>query len=79
LINGNIQQKSGIINIDKNLTIATSFQVVLPADKELTVQEFFRKYYPDKTIFNIDKKIAEILDVVNLKAPLEKHIKSFSG
>jgi hypothetical protein len=51
----------------------------MPEDKELTVQAFFRKYFPDKTVFNIDKQIAEILDVVNLKAPLDKTIKAFSG
>jgi hypothetical protein len=33
----------------------------------------------DKTIFNIDKQIFEILNVVNLKAPLDKKIKLFSG
>ncbi|MDD4151134.1 MAG: ATP-binding cassette domain-containing protein [Candidatus Gracilibacteria bacterium] len=80
LINGELEKKSGIINVDKKLTIATGFQVVLAADKELTVQEFFRKYYPDKHQFNIDKQIAEILDVVNLKkAPLDKKISAFSG
>jgi membrane-anchored protein YejM (alkaline phosphatase superfamily) len=51
----------------------------MPEDKELTVQAFFRKYFPDKTVFNIDKQIGEILDVVNLKAPLDKTIKAFSG
>jgi len=53
--------------------------VVLPEDKELTVSEFFRKYYPDDSVFNIDKQIGEILQVVNLKAPLDKKISAFSG
>ncbi|MDD5769570.1 MAG: ATP-binding cassette domain-containing protein [Candidatus Gracilibacteria bacterium] len=79
LINGSLEKKSGIINIDKNATIATGYQVVLAEDKELSVQAFFRKYFPDKTVFNIDKQINEILDVVNLKAPLDRLIKSFSG
>lgn len=80
LINWELEKKSGIINVDKKFTIATGFQVVLAEDKELTVQEFFRKYYPDKHQFNIDKQIAEILDVVNLKkAPLDKKISAFSG
>lgn len=52
---------------------------MLPEDKELTVQEFFRKYYPDKDEFNIDKQIGDILQVVNLKAPLDKKISAFSG
>lgn len=79
LINGSNQKLSWIINIAQNATIATGYQVMLPEDKELTVWEFFRKYHPDKTQFNIDRDIKEILDVVNLKAALEKKISAFSG
>ncbi|NDK08861.1 ATP-binding cassette domain-containing protein, partial [Candidatus Gracilibacteria bacterium] len=79
LINGSIEKKSGVVNVGLNLTIATGFQVVLPEDKDLTIQAFFRKYFPDKNVYNIDKQIGEILDVVNLKAPLDKQIKAFSG
>jgi len=79
LINGTLEKKAWIINVDKKATIATWYQVVLSEDKELTIGNFFRKYFPDKDIFNIDKQINEILDVVNLKAPLDKQIKSFSG
>lgn len=78
LINWGLEKKVWVINIDKNLTIATWYQVVLPEDKELTVQAFFRKYFPDPTVFNIDKQIWEILEVVNLKAPLDKKISAFS-
>ena len=79
LINWEIEKKWWAVNIDKKLTIATWYQVVLSEDKELNVQEYFRKYFLDKTVFNIDKQIAEILEVVNLKAPLTKQIKAFSG
>jgi len=48
-------------------------------DKEMSVLEFFRKYYPDKDAFNIDKQIFDILRVVNLKSTLEKKINTFSG
>lgn len=78
LINWGLEKKVWVINIDKNLTIATWYQVILPEDKELTVQAFFRKYFPDPTVFNIDKQIWEILEVVNLKAPLDKKISAFS-
>ncbi len=79
LINWSLKQLSWIINIDLNATIATWYQVILPEDKELTVWDFFRKYHPDKTQFNIDKDIKDILDVVNLNAPLDRIVKSFSG
>lgn len=78
LINWSLNKVSWVINVDQNATIATWYQVVLPDDKELTVQAFFRKYHPDKDQFNIDKDIKDILDVVNLKAPLDKQIKAFS-
>lgn len=79
LINWTLEKKAGAVNIDKGTTIWTWFQVVLPEDKELTVAEFFRKYFPDDTVFNIDRQINEILEVVNLKAPFDKQIKAFSG
>lgn len=78
LINWTLEKKSWVVNVGQKLTIATWYQVVMPEDKDLTVQAFFRKYFPDKTVFNIDKQIGEILDVVNLKAPLDKVIKAFS-
>jgi len=78
LINGWLEKKAWVINIDNKLTIATWFQVVLAEDKELSVSDYFRKYFPDKDAFNIDKQIVEVLDVVNLKAPLEKKVKDFS-
>jgi len=52
---------------------------MLAEDKEMTIQQYFRKYFQDKTVFNIDRKIAEVLDAVNLKAPLDRIVKSFSG
>lgn len=79
LINGEIKPNLGSVNTGQSLTIATGYQVVLAEDKELTVQAFFQKYYADKSEFNIDKKIADILQVVNLKAPLDKQIQAFSG
>jgi len=79
LINGSLEKKLWVINTWKDLTIATWFQVVVGEDKELSILEFFRKYYPDKDAFNIDKQISDILRVVNLKAPLEKKINAFSG
>ncbi len=79
LINGTLKQNLGAINTPLDATIATGYQTVLPEDKELTVGEFFRKYYPDPAEFNIDKQIGDILKVVNLKAPLDKKISAFSG
>ena len=78
LINGKHKSVWGIVNIGQDLTIATGYQVVLQEDKDLTVGEYFRKYSKADD-FNIDKSIGDILKVVNLKAPLDKQIKAFSG
>ncbi len=78
LINGGLEKTWGIINLDQKLSIATGYQVMLAEDKELTVQEYFRKYFTDKTVYNIDKQIWEVLKAVNLVASLDKKIKAFS-
>ena len=47
-------------------------------DKDLTIQAYFRKYSRSDA-HNIDRDIAKILEVVNLVAPLDRIVKSFSG
>jgi len=45
---------------------------------ELTVREFFEKCFAEK-IYNIDPRIDAICEIVNLNAPHDRIIKSFSG
>jgi len=49
------------------------------ADKNLTVQQYFRKYKKALEEENIDKEIMEVLRAVNLKTDLDKIIDKFSG
>jgi len=79
LINKEIQPKIGKVHTPEGTTIATAFQVMPKEDKKLTVQDYFRKYSPDKISNNIDKDISEVLRAVNLDAPLDKIIDKFSG
>lgn len=62
----------------RDASIAIARQVMPEEFKELTVREYFATAFAEKK-YNLDKLIAEILEVVNLKAPLEKVIKAFSG
>ena len=78
LITKDLKPEDGKIHLDKNLTVAKAHQVMLPENRGLTVQAFFKKYYTVDD-FNIDAKISSILEVVNLSAPLDRIIKSFSG
>lgn len=78
LITGESKPDSGAINIDKNLTIATAKQVIPREDWDLTITQFFEKCFFDK-IYNIDKKIDKILEVVNLQIPHDRTVGGLSG
>ena len=81
LITGSIKPESGIINRGQGLTIATAKQVIPREDMNLTVREFFEKCF-DKKIYDIDPRIDEVLEVVNLKGHTKLHdriLKTFSG
>jgi len=78
LITKALEPDSGAVHIASGLTIATARQVIARDQRDLTVREFFEKCFPKK-IYDIDPKIDEVLKVVNLVAPHDKVIKSFSG
>lgn len=81
LILGEFQPEKGRLLRSHGLTIATARQVIPREDLELTVREFFQKCF-SKKIFDIDPRIDEVLEVVNLRGHEKMHeriVKSFSG
>ncbi|MDR3519743.1 MAG: ATP-binding cassette domain-containing protein [Candidatus Pacebacteria bacterium] len=81
LIAGLSMPESGIINIVKGVSIATSQQVIPREQMDFTVREFFEKSFKDK-VYDIDPKIDDVLEVVNLKGHTKVHdkkINTFSG
>ncbi len=78
LITSHYKPEFGKIHIQNKLTIATAKQVIPRADLHLTVKEFFEKCFKHK-VYDIEPKIEEILEVVNLKAPFDRAVKTFSG
>jgi ATP-binding cassette subfamily F protein 3 len=78
MIMGMIQPDDGRILLSPGLTVAMSHQVIAPAERDLTVRDFFQSKF-SKKVFDIDPKIDEVLEIVNLKADHDKKISSFSG
>ncbi len=78
LMTGELKPDSGLVHVSRGLTVATAAQVIPRADLALTVREFFEKCFKEK-VYDIDPKIDAVLEAVNLKAPHDRTVKSFSG
>ncbi len=78
LITNTLNKEEGNIAINNNLSIALSRQVIPRDELDLTLKEFFERVFPQK-VYDIDPKIAEVLEIVHLKAPLTKKLNNFSG
>ncbi|KKT93060.1 MAG: ABC superfamily ATP binding cassette transporter, ABC protein, partial [Parcubacteria group bacterium GW2011_GWC1_45_14] len=78
LITGELKPEEGSIYVDPKLSVAYAKQVIPREDMELTVREFFQKCFSER-IYDIDKRIKNVLEVVNLIATPERKMKSFSG
>mgnify|MGYP001563728086 CR=1 FL=1 len=78
LITKILHPESGAINTDDKITVATARQVIPRDQMDSTVREFFEKCFTKK-IYNIDPRIDAVCEIVNLNAPYNRIIKSFSG
>ncbi len=78
MITGDLKPQDGKIHIDSGASIAISKQVMEKKYMELTVREFFESVFTEK-IYDIDRKIAAVLDTVNFDCKYDKKINDFSG
>ncbi len=78
LITGELESTKGFAHIGQGISIAIATQVMKPENMEKTVEQFFADVF-DKKIYDLPKKIKDILTIVHLEAPLDKKIKEFSG
>lgn len=78
LITGELKPEDGSLTTVPNTSIAVSRQVIPREDMGLTVRAFFEKAF-SKKIYDIDPRIDKILEVVHLKAPHDRILKTFSG
>ena len=92
LITKEKEPESGVINLAQRTTVALSRQVIPRPELDLTVREFFEKCFSQASfakasagrgkIYDIDPRIDDVLEVVNLKGHEKVHeriVKSFSG
>ena len=78
LITGGLKTESGTVSTVSNLTIAIARQVIPRDQLDLSVRDFFQACFTDK-VYDIDPRIDAVLEVVNLHAPHDRTIRTFSG
>jgi ATP-binding cassette subfamily F protein 3 len=78
LITGAFEPESGEIQRAKGLTIATARQTMNRDYLKLTVREYFEKAF-DTKIYNIDPRIDDVLEIVNLKVSHDRLVEQLSG
>lgn len=81
LITKDKKPEEGEVHTPKGATIALARQIIPQNELDLTVREFFQKCFKHK-VYDIDPKIDEVLDIVELKGHEKVHeriMRSFSG
>lgn len=79
MITGELRPDEGRIHLDKDLSIAIQKQTMDKKYMELTVREFFDTVFDEK-IYDLDRKIANVLDAVDFKIPTyDRKIDDYSG
>jgi len=78
LLTGALAPTSGQVNVGRGVSIAISRQVIPRDQLDLTIREFFATSFTEK-VYDIDPRIDEVLEIVNLHAPHDRVVRSFSG
>lgn len=78
LITKDLEPESGFVHLGTGLTVAAAKQIIPRDQLDLTLREFFQNCFKEK-VYDIDPKIDDVLEVVNLSAEHDRTIKSFSG
>jgi ATPase subunit of ABC transporter with duplicated ATPase domains len=79
LITKELQPKEGAVYLTpKETTVGIARQVIPQEQMDLTVRNYFATAFAEKK-YDLDKHIRNVLEAVNLNAPLERIIRSFSG
>ncbi len=78
LLTGVLKPTAGQINIQQGASIAIGLQVLARERMNDTVLEFFEHAFAEKK-YDIERRITDVMETVNMKAPLDKKVGDFSG
>jgi len=78
MITGDLKPVEGNVHLKLGATIAIATQVMKREYLEKTVEEFFAEAFSEKK-YDLPKRIKDVLEVVQLNAPLDRPINKFSG
>lgn len=79
LVLGELKPRSGgVFMTPVGASVGYARQVIDPAHMDMTVREWFGATF-EEVPYNLDKRIAEVLDAVNLSTDLAKTLRSHSG
>ncbi len=81
LITGEVVPEEGTIHRAPRLSVAIARQVIPRDELDISVRDFFQKVFSQK-MYDIDKRIDEVLEVVHLRGHEKIHdrtMRSFSG
>ncbi|MEN9558466.1 MAG: hypothetical protein RL141_835 [Candidatus Parcubacteria bacterium] len=78
LITGATKPQEGAVHIQSGASIGIGLQVMPREYHNDTMSEFFAHAFPEIQ-YDLDRRIKNVLETVNLDAPLTQQIKTFSG
>lgn len=78
LITKELDPSAGQVHTDLDSTIAIATQVMSAENLDKAIEEFFASAF-DKKMYDLPKRINNVLEIVHLKTTLDKKIKQFSG
>lgn len=79
MITGELKPLKGQVHITNGASIAQQKQVMAKEYLPLTIREYFETAFPEEKVYDIDKRIKDVLEVVNLEIGLDRKIEKCSG
>ena len=78
MITGELKPVEGHVHLGIGATIAIATQVMKQENLEKTIEEYFATAF-DKKMYDLPKRIKDVLKIVHLDTPLDKKINKYSG